>query len=162
MGVCVLVPDFVVLVRVVDVIFVIRAGASQTTSAIDASHPEELIIAEPPALLLVVLQTIVTVIEKMSGTVRPSFPVRIVLGRRDGSRHVVTQRQFLLTVHQYRARIKLLPDIVVRQTPAGRHQHLAAHFDVLVLMLMLLMTVVLLMIVLLVIVETCRENHVVI
>jgi len=67
-------------------------------------------------------------------------------------------------MHQYRARIELLPDVVVCQTPAGRHQHLAAHFYVLMLMLVLVMvmTVILLMIVLLVIVETCRENHVVI
>jgi len=85
MGVCVLVPDLIVLVRVVDVVLVIGAGASQTTSAIGASHPEELIVTESSVLLLVVLQTVVTMIEEMSGTVRPSFPVRIVLGRRDGS-----------------------------------------------------------------------------
>lgn len=99
-GVRVFVSDLVVLVPVlpVGVVFVVGAGATQATTAVGSSHPEQLVVAEPPALLVVVLETVM-VIEQVPGAVRTSLPV-IVLRR-----HVVAQRQFLLAVHQYRARV---------------------------------------------------------
>jgi len=101
MGVRVFVFDLIVLVPVlsVRVVLLIGAGASQTPPAVHTSHPEELVVAKPPTLLFLVLQAVMMMVEQMPGAVRPSFPV-IVLGR-----HVVAQRQFLLAVHQYRARV---------------------------------------------------------
>lgn len=101
MGVRVFVPDLVVLVLVVlsvSVVLVIGTGAPQTTSSIDPSHPQEFVVAQSSMLLVVVLQAVM-MIEQMAGAIRTSFPV-IVLRR-----HVVAQRQFLLAVHQYRARV---------------------------------------------------------
>lgn len=101
MGVCVFVFDLVVLVPVVvpvGVVLVIGTGASQTTTSVDPSHPQELVVAQPPMLLVVVLEAVM-MIEQVASAVRPSFPV-IVLRP-----HVVAKRQFLLAVHQYRARV---------------------------------------------------------
>lgn len=101
MGIRVFVLDLVVLVLVVlsiGVVLVIGTGASQTTSSIDPSHPQEFVVAQSPMFLVIGLQAVM-VIEQVAGAVRTSFPV-IVLRR-----HVVAQRQFLLAVHQYRARV---------------------------------------------------------
>ena len=117
-----------VLVAAGVVLFVIRASRAQTSAAVGPTYPDQFVVAEPP-VILVVLQIVDPLVIDLSGAVRPSFPVivRLLLLL------LVSQRQFLLAVHQNRAGVQLLSHVVVRQARRRWHEYLATHFDMVVL-----------------------------